>query len=39
MSSPENRRGDVEMGGEETRSPMGEENLDSVGGGEMEKQT
>lgn len=39
MTSPENRRGDVEMGGEETRSPMGEENLDSVGGGEMEKQT
>lgn len=39
MTSLENRRGDVEMGGEETRSPVGEENLDSVDGGEMEKQT
>lgn len=39
MTSLENRRGDVEMGGEETRSPVGEENLDSADGSEMEKQT
>lgn len=38
MTSLENRRGGVEMGGEETRSLVGE-NLGSVDRGEMEKQT